>query len=46
MVVSAKAMSEEVIEINPISAASLFIEMMYDDIPLAKGTAFFTSTMI
>lgn len=41
MVVSAKAMSEEVIEINPISAASLFIEMMYDDIPLAKGTAFY-----
>lgn len=35
------AMPQPVIEINPISAASLFIEMMHDDIVLALGTAFY-----
>ena len=36
-----KAMTDTVVEINPISAASLCIEMMYDDIRLAVGTAFY-----
>lgn len=41
MVVFGEFMLDKVIEINPISAASLFIEMMYDEISLAKGTGFY-----
>lgn len=32
---------EEIIDIDPLSAAPVFIDLLFDDIKLATGTAFF-----